>query len=160
MKKDLTLRRKWTFRAHGRQMVFVKKPLESDTHVLTKALLWALFLPQYPALSVEVHIGNRYKPDLVQLDGSGAPVFWGEAGRVSQRKMRTLVRRFRSTHFVFAKWGSRPEPFQRILTRAVASAGRSAPVDLISFPADSAERFIDRDGTIRIAAEDIDRLRC
>ena len=160
MTKDLALRRKWTFRAHGRQMVFVKKPLESDTHVLTKALVWALYLPDYPDLSVEVHIGNRYKPDLVQLDGSGAPVFWGEAGRVGLRKMQTLVRRFRSTHFVFAKWDRSLEPFQRILTGPVASAGRSAPVDLISFPADSDERFIGRDGTIRITMEDLRRLRC
>lgn len=39
---DLMLRRKWTLRAHGRQVVFVKKANESGEHVLMKALLWAL----------------------------------------------------------------------------------------------------------------------
>jgi len=86
MTQDLKLRRKWTFRAHGKQMVFFKKSFESDIHVLTKALLWALFLPDYPELSVEISIGNRYKPDLVQTSDNGMPIFWGEAGRVSQKK--------------------------------------------------------------------------
>jgi hypothetical protein len=160
MTQDLSLRRKWTLRAHGKQVVFVKKPLESDTHVLTKALVWALFLPDYPDLSIETPIGHRYKPDLVQRSASGEPVFWAEAGRVGKRKMQTLVQRFRSTHFVFAKWNSKLEPFQRILTKASALSRRSAPVDLISFPADSEERFIGRDGTIRITMEELRRIRC
>ena len=159
MTQDLRLRRKWTFRAHDRQVVFEKKPLESASHVLTKALVWALYLPDYPKLSVEMNIGNRYKPDLVQLDDRGDPVFWGEAGRVGLRKMQRLVQRFRSTHFVFAKWNRNLAPFQRILAKATASTRRSAPVDLLCFPADSDERFIGTGGAIRIAAEDIDRLR-
>ena len=52
MTQDLKLRRKWTFRVHGRQMVFVKKTFESDIDVFMKAFLWALFLPVYPDLSV------------------------------------------------------------------------------------------------------------
>ncbi len=160
MTQDLTLRRKWTFRAHGKQMVFVKKTFESDIHVLTKALIWTLFLPVYPDLAVEIHIGGRYKPDLVQLNGSGEPIFWGEAGRVGLKKLQALVQRFRSTHFVFAKWNMNLEPFERMLTKATGSIRRSAPVDLISLPADSDERFIDRDGVIRIALEDVKRLRC
>ena len=160
MTQDLELRRKWTFRAHGKQVVFVKKPFESRRHVLTKALLWALFLPTYPDLAVEIYIGDRYKPDLVQLDGSGTPVFWAEAGRVGRRKMEALVRRFRSTHFVFAKWNQNLQPFQRMLAKAAASSHRSAPVDLISLPADSDERFIDPGGTILIAIEKISRVRC
>ena len=160
MTRDLILQRKWTFRAHGQQMVFVKKPLESHTHVLTKALVWALFLPDYPQLAVEIPVGNRYKPDLVQLDGSGTPVFWGEAGRVGLRKIQTLVKRFGSTHFVFAKWNQNLQPFQRMLIKATAETRRAAPVDLISFPADSAEPFIARGGTVRITMEDIHRVRC
>ncbi len=58
MTEDLLLRRKWTLRAHGRQVVFVKKPVESSTHVVMKALLWALYLPQYPDLTVEIAIGD------------------------------------------------------------------------------------------------------
>ena len=160
MTRELELRRKWTFRAHGRQMVFFKKSFESDIHVLTKAFLWAIFLPDYPDLSVEIRIGDRYKPDLVQISENGVPVFWGEAGRVSQRKIHDLVNRFRSTHLVFAKWNMSLEPFQVIINKTIGSVRRSAPVDLISFPADSAARFIGPDGTIRIAFKDVDRLRC
>ena len=34
MTQDLMLRRKWTFRAHGRQMIFTKKTFESDIHII------------------------------------------------------------------------------------------------------------------------------
>ncbi len=60
MTDELRLRRKWTFRAHGRQVVFVKEPVESTEHVVMKALLWALYLPDYPGLTVEVGIGDRF----------------------------------------------------------------------------------------------------
>jgi len=160
MNQELWLPRKWTFRAHGKQTVFIKKAFESDSHVLLKALIWALFLPDYPNLSVEIQIGERYKPDLVQMDDRGQPVFWGEAGRVSQRKTQALVKRFRSTHLVFAKWDTSLAPFHKMLLKATKSIQRAAPVDLISFPGDSRERFIDRDGTIQIAFEDVARLRC
>ena len=40
---DLLLRRKWTFKAHGKQVVFVKGAKEHSSHVLMKALLWALY---------------------------------------------------------------------------------------------------------------------
>ena len=160
MTQDLKLRRKWTFRAHGKQRIFIKKTLESDIHVLTKAFLWALFLPDYPDLSVEIQIGDRFKPDLVQLDDQGKPLFWGEAGRVSLKKTKALVYRFRSTHLVFAKWNMNLEPFRKVIKLETGSVRRTAPVDLISFPARSDERFIRRDGTIRITFKDVNRLRC
>ena len=68
MNTEIELRRKYTLRAHGHQMVFIKKSFESSIHVLTKAFLWALYLPDYPNLAVEVPVGGRYKPDLVQFD--------------------------------------------------------------------------------------------
>jgi hypothetical protein len=160
MTQDLKLRRKWTFRAHGKQMVFTKKTLESDIHVLMKAFLWALFLPDYPDLSVEIQIGDRFKPDLVQLGDGGIPVFWGEAGRVSLRKTKALVHRFRYTHLVFAKWNMNLVPFRQILKKETGSDRRLAPIDLISFPAESGERFIHRDGTIQINFRDVNRVRC
>ena len=159
MTSELKLRRKWTFRAHGEQMVFIKKTYESGTHVLTKALIWALYLPTYPRLSVEIPIGRRYKPDLVQLDAQGEPEFWGEAGRVGQRKLQTLLQRFRSTHFAFAKWDMNLEPFQRMIARHVKSIHRKAPVDLIDFPAESGDRFIRPDGAIDITFKDVTCMR-
>ncbi|RIK43489.1 MAG: hypothetical protein DCC55_05405, partial [Chloroflexi bacterium] len=107
MPSDLLLRRKWTFRAHGRQVVFVKRPVEHTSHVLMKAFLWALYLPDYPNLKVEVPAGDRYKPDVVAFDPAdpaAAPLFWGEAGQVGVEKIRALARRYPHTHFAIAKW--------------------------------------------------------
>ncbi len=160
MNSDLKLRRKWTLRVYGKQMVFIKKPFESDVHVMTKAFIWALFLPDYPHLCVEIPVGGRYKPDVVQFDEKGEPIFWGEAGHVGRRKMRTLVRRHRSTHLVFAKWDLDLAPFSRILQKETASVHRQAPVDLISFPAASDERFIQPDGSIQMTFDDIGLMRC
>ena len=160
MTQELKLRRKWTFRAHGKQIVFIKKSFESEIHVLTKAFLWALFLPDYPDLLVEIQVGDRFKPDLVQLDDDGKPMFWGEAGRVSLKKMRALVHRFRSTHLVFAKWNMNIEPFHAVIKKEIGSTRRMAPVDLISIPAGSDEHFIGRDGTIQIAFKDVNQVRC
>ena len=160
MTEDLRLKRKYTLRAHDRQMVFTKKPFESSIHVLTKAFIWALYLPEYPRLAVEAPVGDRYKPDLVQFDDNGEPIFWGEAGQVSLKKMRALVRRFKSTHLVFAKWHMKLDPFRKILKNEIVSICRSAPVDLISIPDDSDERFIGRDGVIRIKFKDVHHVRC
>jgi hypothetical protein len=160
MTEDLRLKRKYTLRAHGRQMVFTKKSFESSIHVLTKAFIWALYLPEYPRLAVEIPAGGRYKPDLVQFDQSGEPIFWGEAGQVSLKKIRALVHRFKSTHLVFAKWHTNLEPFRKILMNEMGAISRSAPVDLISIPDDGDERFIGRNGSIKIRFSDVRCVRC
>jgi hypothetical protein len=159
MNQELKLRRKWTFRAHGKQMVFIKNTFESDIHVLTKALVWSLYLPDYPDLSVEISIKDRYKPDLVQLDNDFSPVFWAEAGRVSQRKSKHLLKRYRSTHLVFAKWQLNLMPFKKIIAKATDTVHRTAPVDLIAFPKDCKERFIRPDGTIQVTHRDVTCIR-
>ena len=159
MTHELLLRRKWTLRAGDRQVVLVKKPYESTEHVVMKALLWALYLPEFPDLTVEVPVGDRYKPDVVALSEQGPPRFWGEAGDVSVAKIRSLARRYQKTHLAVAKWDTRLEPTIAIVTDAIAHLSRQAPVDLLSFPADSAERFVDDDGRIRIARQDLDWVR-
>jgi hypothetical protein len=152
---DLMLRRKWTLRAHGRQVVFIKKANEHATHVLMKAFLWALYLPSYPDIAVEVAIGDRYKPDVIALDPDGQPRFWGEAGQVSVAKIRSLTRRYRTTHFALAKWDTRLDAPADTVAAALTRARRTAPVDLLGFPADSATRFIDEQGTIHLTHADI-----
>lgn len=161
MSTELELRRKWTLRAHGQQVVFIKKPIEHVHHVLMKAFLWALYLPHYPALKVEYAIGDRYKPDVIALhptDPYAAPLFWGEAGQVSESKIQSLVRRYRQTHFAIAKWKTGIHHVQGNVEKAVAGISLAAPIDLLIFPADSAERFI-HDGTIKISHDDITWLR-
>jgi hypothetical protein len=155
----LVLSRKWTLRAHGRQVVVVKKRRERATHVLIKVFIWALYLPEFPHLKIEVGIGQRYTPDVVQLDDRGRPVFWGEAERVGLKKTRTLVERFPTTHLVFGKWAAPLEPLEKTLTAAVSQSRRKAPVDLICFPADSATRFLDPGGRITIRFADLDWRR-
>lgn len=159
---DLALRRKFTLRARGpngpQQVVFVKKPVESLEHVLMKAFLWALYLPQYPDLSVEIPIGDRYKPDVVQLDPLGQPQFWGEAGKVGADKVASLLRRYPRTHFAVAKWATPLAPFAELVREALDGRPRRAPFDLLGFPADSGDRFIAEDGTVRIDPDAIERL--
>ena len=81
MNSGLQLRRKFTFQAHDRKVILVKKPMEHIHHVLMKALLWSLYLPSYPQLSIEIGIGSRYKPDVVETDCNGRPLFWGVSYR-------------------------------------------------------------------------------
>jgi hypothetical protein len=152
------LRRKWTLRAHGQQVVFIKKAAENPEHVIMKAFIWALYLPEYPELKVEIRIGDRYKPDVVQLDAWGDPLFWGEAGSVGKAKIESLTRRYRETHFAMAKWDADLTPYADLVREAVEGRKRRAPFDLIAFPPDSAERFIDEKGHITITFEDVERL--
>ena len=155
---DLHLRRKLSFRAHGRTLVLVKRANEKIEHRVMMALLWALYLPAYPALRIDVAIGARYRPDLVQLDADGGPVFWGEAGEVGLQKLCLLCARYRSTHLVFAKWAINPQPFTRLLDAALTGARRSAPTELIVFDPDAA-RFVDATGQIVIGFGDVTRRR-
>lgn len=156
---DILIPRKWTLKTQGRQVVFAKNPGESSRHVLMKALLWALYLPQYPNLTVEIAIGDRYKPDLVALNDLSEPVFWGEAGQVGVDKIHSLCRRYPQTHFAVAKWAQRIEPVAEVVRAADPRGRRKAPFDLLSFPPDSLERFFDADGHIHVIWDDVHWLR-
>ena len=159
MTRDLFLRRKWTFRAYGKQVVFIKRSHERSSHVLMKAFLWALYLPTYPDLTVEVRVGDRYKPDVVALDEDGRPIFWAEAGQVGLEKIRSLLRRYRDTHFAIAKWATRLDPYVALVEDALEGLRRSAPVDLLCFPDDSAQRFIDHQGHIQLTFDEVEWVR-
>lgn len=152
------LRRKLTFQAHGRTLVLVKRAEEKIEHRLMMALLWALYLPRYPQLRVDVPIGARYRPDLVQLAPDGRPEFWGEAGEVGAEKLRTLCARYRDTHLVFAKWAINLQPFTAMLEAALRGVRRTQPAELIGFRADAA-RFVGDTGQIAIEFGDVELLR-
>jgi len=154
MDSELLLGGKFTFRVGAQKQVFIKKPVEHLRHVLMKALLWALYLPAYARLQVEVSIGDRYKPDLVAL-GAVAPIFWAEAGRVGNQKLKRVLKRFPRTHFAFAVWGSSLASVIARVQRHSQGVGREAPIDMIAFPEDAATRFIDPRGTIRIHHSDL-----
>jgi hypothetical protein len=124
-----------------------------------KAFLWALYAPLYPKLAVEVQVGDRYKPDVVALNEEGHLLFWGEAGQIGLVKVRSLLRRYRDTHFAIAKWETRLDPYIALLSDALEGLHRSAPVDLLRFRADSVERFIDEGGNIHLTHDDLEWMR-
>jgi hypothetical protein len=160
MGRERHLRRKLTLRAHGEQVVFVKRKQERIEHVWMKAFLWALYLPSHPDLCVEVSIGAKYKPDVVAMDAlRGRPRFWGEAGHVSADKIAHLVQQYPRTHFALGKWATALDPFIDLVADAMDGVSRSAPFDLIRFPDDSAERFLDAKGHITMAPDALDRHR-
>ena len=152
------LERKFSVRAHGKTLVLHKHRLEKAEHRVMMALLWALYLPAYPDLRVDVAVGSRYRPDLVQLDGAGEPLFWGESGAVGAEKLSHLCRRYRTTHLVFAKWNTRLDPIAAQIEDALRDVRRTAPAELIGFPADAANH-IGENGDIAITFGDVERRR-
>jgi hypothetical protein len=170
MAADPIIPRKWRLRAHHQQNVFVWGARERSVHTLMKAFLWALYLPQYPHITVEVKIGDRYKPDLIAYAGETIapagiltvkedPLFWGEAGQVGREKIESIVRRYKNTHFALAKWNTSLHTHRQMIESALKDVRRSAPFDLLSFPADSRERFINDEGNITLTHEDLEWMR-
>lgn len=124
-----------------------------------KALLWALYLPYYSDILIEVPVGDRFKPDLVALDAKGYPTFWAEAGYFRAEKIRYLVNHYKDTHVALAKWDSYLDPFVGMVMKRATDARRTRPVDLLKFPHDSADRFLDDAGVIRVTLDDIEWVR-
>lgn len=162
MTRKFKLSRKMKLTAHGQHNVFTLGAREREVHVLMKIFLWALYLPDYPNLSVEVRVGDRYKPDVVAVDETAAIkdvngrfLFWGESGRVGHDKIFSLARRFPDTHFAIAKWETNLRPLEKTVREAVAGRGRSAPFDLLRFQAGDAERFIDAAGAVALTHADL-----
>lgn len=150
--ESLSLRGKWRLSAHGQSLVLTKRAGEKPSHVWLKGLLWALYLPAYPQLTVEVAIGHRYKPDLVafspaeSMSSQTQPIFWGEAGQVTLEKLERLFRQFPRTHFAVAKWGSLGQ-WPRHLDQALASRRHQGQVDLLRFEGESPEAYL-QDGKL------------
>jgi hypothetical protein len=159
MDQDLMLRRKWTFRAHDKQIVLVKKSNERSAHVFMKIFVWALYLPLFSNLKIEVDVGGRYKPDVVSLDQNGRPLFWGEAGYIATSKLHTLLKKYGSTHFAIAKWDSPIKPLESVVKNALEGIHRDGPVDLICFPKESANIFIDDAGNIDLTHDKVEWIR-
>jgi len=158
MENDLLLRKKFTFRVGGQKLVLVKKAVESQRHVVMKALLWALYLPEYPELQVEMAIDNKYKPDLVQTE-SGSPLFWGEAGSIGTEKLRRILKRFPRCHFACAVWAADITQLETRVRRVTKNVKRCAPVDVLRFPESADREFIDDNGKISIRQSDLDWRR-
>ncbi|HEV7904232.1 MAG TPA: hypothetical protein VGO96_10360 [Pyrinomonadaceae bacterium] len=86
----------YDFELTGRRVRLWQRTGESYEHVLMKALGYAMFVAEFPALEIEQRVGLRYKPDLVAR-GAGrefdAPfAFWGECGQSAVRKTLWLLK--------------------------------------------------------------------
>lgn len=156
----LHLEGKWRIQAHGRSLVLPKRSGEKASHVWLKGFLWFLYVPEYSAALVEKPIGHRFKPDVVAFAQEGLeypqhhPVFWAEAGQVSQQKLEMLFRQFPDCHFAVAKWGQ-GGPWAQLLGQILQGRRRRAPVDLLVFPEDSLERYVHPEGGIDLRLSDV-----
>ncbi|MBZ0310539.1 MAG: hypothetical protein K8I82_31055 [Anaerolineae bacterium] len=150
MSTEPILPRKWRVKAHQQQIILLRGMQERGEHVVMKALLWALYLPFYSTLQIEVSIDDRYKPDVIAHDEAGNLLFWGESGKVGKKKIQSLVRRYSKTHFAIAKWDVRLETLIDIVAEAREQSHHTAPFDLIRFPPDSLQRYIDKQGNITL----------
>ena len=154
------LRRKLTLRAHGERLVLVKRKQERIEHVWMKAFLWALYRPDYSDLQVEVDVGDKYKPDVVAWDRRrGRPRFWGEAGHVGPEKIAALLERYPATHLAVGKWDTPLDPTRATVEATMHDVDRQAPVDLLRFPPDSGERFLDDKGRVSVSWDAVHWIR-
>lgn len=165
MPSPILSRRRWKLHAHGQQIVVNYGIRERFVHPLMKAYIWALYLPDYPSASIEIRIGDKYKPDVVAFDDEPAvyaatkqPLFWGEAGRTGKDKIHSIVKRFPNTHFAMSKWDARLEPYVELVSEALEGVAREAPFDLICFPENTVD-CVDEDGNITITFDDIEWVR-
>lgn len=147
------LAQKLSLKSHSQRLVLRKQPQEKLEHIYMKAFLWALYLPLYPDLQVEVPAQKRFKPDLFSYDAQGDICFWGEAGAVSPQKYQHLLKHQPDTHFTFARWGMTVEQHLALL-RPHFPRRRTAAVDVLVFDKQSPERFIHQD-QIQIAFADL-----
>ncbi len=82
------------FELARRRVRLWQRPGESYEHVLMKALGYAMFVGDFPALEIEQDVGLRYKPDLVARGDERQTgfQFWGECGAVTIRKTAWLLK--------------------------------------------------------------------
>ena len=145
---ELKLKRKTTFRFKNFQIVLDKKSIEKPEHVSMKALLWAMYIEEFPALKVEIKVGGRYKPDLVAQDSLGNIQLWVEAGRVKPAKVAKLASTHKAARIVIARWGNAPSfrtSLLKVLSPEQLNSGR---ITLINFIPEQCRECIDSNGKI------------
>ena len=107
--------------ANGVTKTLEKKRMETLQHVLTKAVIWKLFMNDYPNLDIELDIGDPYYlPDVVGINittcNQTEVLFWGESGRMKVHKALDLMRRYPRIHIVHCRWGVDLESFVKPFT--------------------------------------------
>jgi hypothetical protein len=155
--------------ANGITKTLVKNRMESIQHVLTKAVLWKLFMEEYPDIQIEHDFGDPdYLPDVVSLnptnDENAHPLFWGESGRMRVHKAIDLLQRYPDTHIVQCRWGVDIDQFRTPLLEALEERQeeqglvlppRTQPFTCCSLPLDVWRYFDESTMTVQITKEDL-----
>lgn len=150
-----------------------KKRMETVQHVLTKAIIWSLYMEEYQNLEIEYDIGDPdYLPDVIsvvkesstQEEKEEEPLFWGESGRMKVHKAVDLMQRYPKMHIVHARWSMDIESISQPLEDYLKEQFELGELDLsdrqgrftfLSLPLD-VWRFIDEDTReIRVKKEDL-----
>ena len=96
--------------------------------------------------------------DVVALSEAGTPYWWGECGSVTSDKLCDLHASFPSMRLTIAKWGhSDLSGYAAQLRQALPAVpeGAAPRIDLVSFPDDSASRFVADDGSLSVTWETV-----
>lgn len=153
--------------ANGVTKTVEKKRQESLQHVLTKAIIWKLFMDEYPNLQIEYDIGDPdYLPDVVHVSDEGhKPAFWGESGRMKVHKAVDLMQRYPETHIVHCRWGMNvgaiSQPLEDHLLQKFESgeldlSGRKGKFSFCSLPLDVWRYIDDQSGVIFVEKKDLE----
>jgi hypothetical protein len=109
----------------GRRVRLWKRMGESYEHVLMKALGYAMYVEEHPALEIEPHVSLRYRPDLVARGGGAERfLFWGECGTTSLRKTVWLLKHSGTKRLVLFKLESNIEQLAEEIRAAVPARHR------------------------------------
>ncbi|HLL71604.1 MAG TPA: hypothetical protein VK363_09240 [Pyrinomonadaceae bacterium] len=139
----------YDFELAARRVRLWQRTGESYEHVLMKALGYAMFVAEFPALEIERRVGLRYKPDLVAL-GAGrefdAPfAFWGECGQTAMRKVNWLLKHAGVARLVLFKIINNPAALVEELRAAVDARYRERErLVVVNFAFDIAQRTRER----------------
>jgi len=139
----------YDFELAGRRVRLWQRTGESYEHVLMKALGYAMFVAEFPALEIEQRVGLRYKPDLV---ARGDPTefalpfaFWGECGQTAVRKTAWLLKHAGVGRLVLFKIISSPAALVSELRASIDERYRApGRLVIINFAPDIVERTRDR----------------
>ena len=139
----------YDFELAARRVRLWQRTGESYEHVLMKALGYAMFVAEFPALEIERRVGLRYKPDLVAR-GAGrefdAPfAFWGECGQTAMRKVNWLLKHAGVARLVLFKIINNPAALVEELRAAVDARYRERErLVVVNFAFDIAQRTRER----------------
>ncbi|MDQ1522895.1 MAG: hypothetical protein QOE47_819 [Pyrinomonadaceae bacterium] len=139
----------YDFELAGRRVRLWQRTGESYEHVLMKALGYAMYVGEFPALEIEQRVGLRYKPDLVaRTDGAEFALpfaFWGECGQTAMRKTAWLLKHAGVAQLVLFKMIGNPAALAEELRDAVDERYRApGRLVVINFAPNIVERTRER----------------